>query len=129
MLKILLTLSTKESSSNLFSLLDGNPDVELFQAESGKKALELISDTSFDLVVTDETLKDMTGLELAEKMLSVNPMINCAAVSELSAEAFHEASEGLGILAQLPREVNDETVEELLGKLKEIKKMTGSIDI
>ncbi len=95
--------------------------VELFWAESGEKALSIISDTLVDLVVTEELLGDMTGLELAERMLSVNPMIHCAAVSPLSSEQFHEASEGLGLLAQLPAVPGKEQAEYLLQRVKHLK--------
>ena len=63
----------------------------------------------------------MTGLELAEKLLSVNPMINCAAVSTLAPDQFHEASEGLGILAPLPPAPGKAQAEDLLQRIKDIK--------
>jgi len=72
-------------------------------------------------MVTDEDLGDMKGLQLAERPLKINPMINCAIVSPLSAEAFHEASEGLGIVAQLPVKPGKKQAEELLNKLKKLK--------
>jgi hypothetical protein len=48
------------------------------------------------------------------------PMVNCAAVSSLVSEDFHEQSEGLGILMQLPVRPGQEHAEILLGKLKSI---------
>jgi len=53
-------------------------------------------------VVLDEGLKDGTPLEIAKRLVMVNAMINTAVLSPLSAEDFHEASEGLGILAAVP---------------------------
>jgi two-component SAPR family response regulator len=41
----------------------------------------MLSGTPLDLVVVDEKLGDMTGIEFIETLVSVNPMINCAAVS------------------------------------------------
>jgi hypothetical protein len=55
-----------------------------------------------------------------KKLLSINPMINCAAVSPLPHEAFHEASEGLGVLAQLPVAPGKPDAEKLLRHLKDI---------
>ncbi len=49
-----------------------------------------------------ENLGDMTGLEFIRAIVSKRPMVNCAAISSLASEDFHEASEGLGILMQLP---------------------------
>lgn len=53
-------------------------------------------------VVIDEGLNGGPPLELARQLIQVNAMVNIAVVSSLDAEAFHEASEGLGILAPVP---------------------------
>ena len=123
MLKLLLVSPDKDAMSALASALAKHGDVELSWAESGGKALGLASDTAVDLVVTDESLGDMTGLEFAQRLLSVNAMINCAAVSRLSPEEFHEASEGLGLLAQLPIRPGEEEAEDLLQRLKNLKNL------
>jgi YesN/AraC family two-component response regulator len=121
MIKLLLVTPNRNSLGGLASALKINDDVELFWAGSGGKALAIAAETHLDLVVTDECLGDVTGLELAEKMLSVNPMINCAAVSSLSSKEFHEASEGLGLLAQLPALPGKEQAEELLQQIMDLK--------
>ncbi len=120
-IKLLLVTPTRNSFRSFAAALDTDDDVALSWAESGKKALAESSKTLYDLVVIDETLGDMTGLELAEKMLYVNPMINCAAVSMLSSKDFHEVSEGLGLLAQLPKNPDREHAENLLERIKNIK--------
>jgi len=125
MLKLLLVTPDKDSLSGLSSALVEHGDVDLSLAESGKTALDIASGTAIDLVVTDEKLGDMTGLEFAAILLSVNPMINCACVSRLSPEKLHEASEGLGLMAQLPIKPGKEHAEELLERLKYIKNLTA----
>jgi len=124
LLKLVLVSPDKKSLSGLSSALAAHSDVELFWANSGKTALDIASGAAVDLVVTDEGLGDMTGLELAGKLLSVNPMINYASVSRLSPEEFHEASEGLGVLAQLPIKPSKEHAEELVQRLKYIKNLS-----
>ncbi len=52
--------------------------------------------------VLDEGLRSGPPLELARQIMKFNAMINIAVVSPLGPEAFHEASEGLGILAPVP---------------------------
>lgn len=123
MLTLLLVSPDKNSLSGLSSALTDHSDVEFFWADSGKAALDIASGTTIDLVVADEGLGDMTGLELAGKLLSVNPMINCASLSRLSPEEFHEASEGLGVLAQLPIKPGKKHAEELVERLKYIKNL------
>lgn len=53
--------------------------------------------------VLDEGLRGGPPLELARRIIQENALINLAVVSPLSGEAFHEASEGLGILAPVPQ--------------------------
>jgi len=124
MLKLLLVSLDKDSLSCLASALVEHGDVDLSWVESGQSALEIASDTVIDLVITDERLGDMTGLEFAARLLSVNTMINCASVSRLSSDNFHEVSEGLGLMAQLPVQPDKEHAEELLQRLRYIKDLT-----
>ena len=126
MLRLLLVSPDKDALSGLASALAKHRDVDLFWAESGSKALNMISESAVDLVVTDENLGDMTGLELAGRLLAVNPMVNCASVSSLSSEDFHGASEGLGLLMQLPIRAGEEQAEDLLRHLRQIKEFTDS---
>jgi len=109
--------------------MEKNHDVELTWAESGQNALDMLSETSVDLVVADKELGDMTGLEFAEKLLRVNPMINCAVLSPLPSDEFHEASEGLGVFAQLPVQPAKADAEKLLKGLKTLKDLTAGITI
>ncbi len=95
-------------------------DIDAKGAKSGREALSVLSKESYDMVIADETLGDMTGLGFAEKLVRVSPMTNCAVVSSLSPEAFHEAGEGLGILMQLPPRPGNPDVEKLLKHLKGI---------
>jgi CheY-like chemotaxis protein len=87
---------------------------------TGDQALETIGKQAVDLVVTDERLGDMTGLELIGRLVAVNPMINSAAVSSLAKEAYHEASEGLGILMQLPPSPDRADGAHLMAHLNQI---------
>ncbi len=129
MIRLLLVTPYKKSLFELASVMEKNDDVELTWTESGKKALDMLSETSVDLVVTDEKLGDMTGLEFANKLLRVNPMINCAVLSPLPSDEFHEASEGLGVFAQLPLRPVKEDAEKLLKHLKNLKNLTDGINI
>ena len=127
MLKLLLVSSDKDAFSDLASALVQHSDVDLSWAESGETALSIVSDTAVDLIVTDEMLGDMTGLEFAGRLLAANPMINCASVSRLSPEKFHEVSEGMGLMAQLPARPGKAHAEALLQRLKYIKGLTDGV--
>jgi DNA-binding NarL/FixJ family response regulator len=126
MMKLLLVSPDKNPLSELASALKEHDDVELLTTESGEKALAMVSESAVDLVVTDEELGDMTGLEFARRLISLNPMINCATVSGLEPERFHEVSEGLGLMDQLPTRPGKEDAERLLRNLRLIKGEIGS---
>jgi CheY-like chemotaxis protein len=125
MYKLLLVTGNKDSFSDFASTLSKHSVVELSWAESGGAALDMVENRPIDLVVVDEDLGDMRGLKLAFQLLFVNPMINCAVASDLSHEDFHEASEGLGLMAQLPLQPGAEQVDSLFRQLKKIKNISG----
>ncbi|HFQ81900.1 MAG TPA: response regulator [Desulfobacterales bacterium] len=94
---------------------------EILRCGSGVGALEAVEEyQDIMLAVIAEKLADMTGLELVGKILAVNAMIGCAVASRLSAEDFHEESEGLGILMRLPLHPGVQDAAELLAHLKRI---------
>ena len=125
MYKLLLVTANKDSFSDFASTFSKHSVVELSWAESGGAALDMVENRPIDLVVVDEDLGDMRGLKLAFQLLFVNPMINCAVASDLSHEDFHEASEGLGLMAQLPLQPGAEQVDSLFRQLKKIKNISG----
>ena len=123
-IKILLTGRDRDTLSDLESGL-AKSQVQTEWAESGSMALARIAQENFDLVVTDEDLADMTGLKFCEQVISQNPIVNLAAVSSLSSADFHEASEGLGILMQLPVRPGQKQAEKLLNQLQSILSPAG----
>jgi CheY-like chemotaxis protein len=116
---ILLVSRNTTSISALKTGFEEN-DGQTAWAETGSQALSKLSERNYDLVVTDENLGDMTGLEFIKALIAQNPIVNCAVVSSLLPEDFHEASEGLGILMQLPVTPGHEYAEGLLEHLKKI---------
>jgi len=123
MIQALLVSSKRDSFSNLDSAFAEN-DVAVTYTESGGKTLSMITDRSFDIIIADESLSDMTGLDLAKKLIAKNPMLNLAVVSALSFQDFHEASEGLGIMMQLSPGPKKFEAERLLTHLKNILALT-----
>ena len=93
---------------------------------SGRQALERLQKETVDLVVVDEDLGDMPGLNFIEQLVAVNPMINCALVSSLSKADYHEASEGLGILMQLPPRPSTAAGTSLISHLNRILGLAAS---
>jgi len=91
---------------------------------AGEEALAAISVEVFDLLVADEILPDMSGIELIKTVVAKYPLLNCALVSSLPPEEFHEATEGLGILMQLSPHPGTKEAAELLAHLNKIHSFT-----
>lgn len=89
-------------------------------ASSGSEALESVRQTPPVLLVCGHKLPDMTGLELAGRLVWVNALVNCAVVSDLSDEDFHEAAEGLGLLTKLPPDPGTEEAKALFDALASV---------
>lgn len=120
MIKFLLVSEKPENLNNLDRGLRKFSDVKVLIANSSEAALAEIAGKPVDLVIVDEQISGLPGKRFAEKMITMNPMINTALVSSLSEHDFHEDTEGLGILMRIP--INPEesvaiTVIERLGKV------------
>lgn len=125
MIDLLIVANNRANFSDFSDALSTNNEVSVAWAVSGADALSIATRNRFDLVVADETLGDMSGLVLAEKLVTQNPMVNCAVVSPLPEKEFHEASEGLGLLAKLPHKPGAQDARNLMKQLRLIKGMVS----
>lgn len=91
--------------------------VELLAATSGAAALAMVREAPPAAVVVDESLPDMDGLRLVAELLRVNAGVHAVVLSDLGAEAFHEAAEGLGIAVRVPAMPTAEDARVVLEKL------------
>ena len=124
-MKTLLVSGETARLANLENTLVEN-EARVTRVRTGSEGMSEIAARSYDLVVADEQLPDMTGLELVRKVVLTHPMVNIAVVSSLSSDDFHEISEGLGILMQLSPDPGHEEAETLVNHLNSILKMTRS---
>ena len=119
----ILLVGSDNFLANFEKMLEGI-EIRTSKVKSCNEALAKTQKENFDLVVTDETTGDVTGIACIDKLISANPMLNCAAVSSLSHKEFHEATEGLGILMQLPVSPGKDEVKRLLEHLQNIMILT-----
>ncbi len=125
MIRILLVYTDNGLNQNIIDGLEKQETLEIISASSGTEALELVYNNTIHLVIAAETLPDMSGITLIEKLVMVNPFVNSAVVSSLSEEAFHEATEGLGILMSIPPDADDGFADVLLNYLSKINMPTA----
>ncbi len=117
------------SDRDLFAELEhvlNQQSLESLWTDTGKSALALLTNLPSNdkrtgvLVITDETLDDMSGRELIEQTITQSPMTNCAAISSLPSKEFHEVYEGLGILMALPQRPTADDGQALVAHLQRI---------
>lgn len=118
MLRIVLASEEHESLARFADGLRQNCRIDLLQADSGADALKATEQKAVDLVVVGENLTDMAPVEFIGKLVRTRPTINCAMVSALGHDDFHEATEGLGVLMQLPPDPSADDAEILLKKVE-----------
>ena len=92
----------------------------IYRVGSGEAAKAKIAEEKFELVVVDESLADTEGLDCVKELIAADAFLNCALVSSLSEGDFHEATEGLGLLMQLPVPPKGAVAVKLLERLDRI---------
>ena len=126
MSSLLLVAREQSRFSNIVPVIEEKGGA-IHWAATGEEAMTAIGRKALDAIVVDENLEDTTGLALIKKIVAINPMINSALVSSLGEKAYHEASEGLGILMQLPPEPKESDGQRLMSKLSQILGVTSPV--
>ncbi|MDW7771487.1 MAG: response regulator [Desulfobulbaceae bacterium] len=116
-MNILLIGNDSSTFAALAKRLRQEDHVHLVFSSNGAAGLEHIrqkTEKAIDLVVIDEHLPDMTGIEFVRHLVRIDPLVHTAVIGSLPDLAFHEATEGLGILLQLPPQPREQDAEMLL---------------
>ena len=120
MIEIVIVASVTDKFQALADGLKSTPEVHISWAKSRTEALKLASASTPGLMVIDVRMADKSGLDIAREVILVNAGINMAVLSDQPADEFHAASEGLGILAQLPPNPGTSEAERLLNLIEEL---------
>ena len=118
--KFLIATRHKDRFIPLAEALETLIQADIHWAATGKEAIEQAGSLLPVLTVIDETLPDMSGLETIRDLMTTNALLNTALVSSLSPDDFHEFSEGLGILVQLPVSPGEKEAGEIVSSLRNI---------
>ncbi len=117
---IVIVHENKEVVSAFVSALEANPKIQMSHAASAKAALESVDFQKVDAVAVSDSLSDSTGKEFVEQLMKKNPMINTAVFSEMESDDFHEYTEGLGVLMQLPLKSGAKEAESFMERMRKI---------
>jgi DNA-binding NarL/FixJ family response regulator len=73
----------------------------VIEVRSDAEAVDAAREKRPVVMIIDQDLGDMPGIELVPRLLQINAMIHMALVSDQPEEVFHDQTEGLGILMKL----------------------------
>ena len=93
---------------------------EVEWAESRADVLGRAAKAPWKLVVADAMTPGLDYKAFLMELLRVNAMLNTVVVTDMDGEAFHEDSEGLGVLSAVPALPGREDGEKVLARLKRI---------
>ena len=127
-LKILLAAGDPTHLQNLSGALHNHQAMTVSSASTPHQVLTAIKAGAVDVLVVDETLAETSGLQFVREVVSAYPLINCALVSTLPPDEFHEATEGLGVFMQVPPRPGPETAAEMIGVLDRIYGLLAATD-
>lgn len=92
---------------------------EVMTAESGTKAINLLKDSAFDMVITDMKLPDLTGIDILKKAKELSP--NTVVVIITAFGSIENAVEAmrLGAFNYLIKPFSPDTIEAVIEKARE----------
>ena len=90
---------------------------EVIAADSGEKALELFRQDTFDLVLTDQKMANMSGLELLQAVHSINPETPVILITAFGTIEAAVAALKQGAIDYLTKPLN---LDELLHRIRQV---------
>ena len=118
MWRILVVTETPPRFTDFARILRDEGPAECVWAETPEAGLERVAEDRPHLVVVDEAIAGSTGLEWVKQLLMADAFVNTAVVSPLDEEAFHDASEGLGVALRLSPQPGPPDARKVLDWLK-----------
>ena len=118
--RILILTNDREKFVDVVKVLSAESKCHIRWADSLPAARFAASEARVDLMIIDDALEGKSGFDIAKEIIALNALINLALVSPLSDEEFHEAGEGLGIMARLSPSPGKMEAEKLFANLNSL---------
>lgn len=87
---LILLVDDQPNNLELLCQLFDDPDFDLSTATTGKKAIELVENLSFEIAVIDIKLPDIDGFQVAQKILEIQPTCELIFCSSYTDREFRE---------------------------------------
>ncbi|MGZ3732441.1 MAG: sigma-54-dependent transcriptional regulator, partial [Parachlamydiaceae bacterium] len=94
-------------------------NIEVTLAESGRKALDLLKHVSFDLVITDMKLSEITGIDILRYVKEVSPHTFVVVVTGFGSIENAVEAMRLGAFNYLIKPFYPETIETVIDKVND----------
>lgn len=94
-------------------------DIDVAACESGKKAIVLLKENSYDLVFTDMKLPDMTGLDILRKVREFSPTTMTVVITAFGSIENAVEAMRLGAFNYLIKPFTPDTIEAVIAKAEE----------
>lgn len=94
-------------------------NLEVVTAENGKKALEILKDQVFDLVITDMKMPDISGIEVLRKVKELSPTTLVIVITAFGSIENAVEAMRLGAFNYLLKPFSPDSIEAILEKARE----------
>lgn len=106
MIRILIADDSAESRKVLKFMIGKQPDVELFEAKNGLIALDILSNSEIDVLITDIKMPHMDGLELMKKAHEINSDLYIIVFSAFGDFNYAKTAMKFGVVNYLLKPIN-----------------------
>jgi two-component system response regulator YesN len=84
--------------------------------QTGSAALELVKTEKYNLVLIDDSLKDMPVIDLISAVMHIDVAISIGLLTNMADSEIHEKFEGWGIIGAIPKPVDTDGMESFIKK-------------
>jgi two-component system response regulator AtoC len=93
--------------------------IDVTLAENGQKAISLLKETAFDLVITDMKMPDITGIDVLKKTKELSPATLVVVITAFGSIENAVEAMRLGALNYIIKPFSPDTIEAVIDKAKE----------
>ncbi|MCE5319001.1 MAG: sigma-54 dependent transcriptional regulator [Parachlamydia sp.] len=102
--------------------------MEVATAENGRKALQILKDSTFDLVITDMKMPDLTGIDILRKVKESSPGTLVVVITAFGSIENAVAAMRLGAFDYLLKPFSPDTIEAMIEKAQDHRSLVEEND-
>lgn len=119
----ILIIDDEKSQREILSGFLSKKGYEVYTAESGPAGLKLIRDKTIDIILSDFKMPEMTGIEILEEVLLINPDISFVIITAYGTVENAVKAMRLGAVDYISKPVNLDELEILLARIIDKKNL------